>query len=322
MAGLGRCAMLSALALASFAAAGHADALRQAPNSRVAMEVPEGFTPSPRFSGFVDEASGASFLIVEMPAIAWDEVKTLGDKTEALEQKGVIETRSVPLAGRGGDYVYITGKQKTQGGDYGKHILILRENGVTAMITANIPPQALESGKITAAQVERAFASATVKAEAAKGRDLFTLAYLGPFKESLSILGSSKAYSLSGKLPEPGSQTAAKEPVFVVAPSVDKAQIADVKTAATNFFRSFAGVTEQQLKSEKPVSIGGLKGYEVVGEGKNVKGGGEAGVYVVMLSVQGGGYYVMAGSAPAGEMGTYLPEFQKIAGGFQPKPAD
>jgi hypothetical protein len=315
-------AMLSALALGPLAAAAHADAVRQAPNSRIAMEVPRSFTGSTRFSGFVDEGSGASFLIIEMPAVAWNELRTLADKKEALEQKGVIETRTAALAGRNGEYVYIIGKQKTQAGDYGKHILVMRENGVTAMITANLPPQALESGKVTVAQVERAFVTATVRDEAAKGRDLFTLSYLGPFKESLSILGSSKAYSPSGKVPEPGSESAGKEPVFVVAPSVDKAQLGDVKVAAQSFFRKFAGMTEQQVKSEKPVTIAGLKGYEIVGEGTNGKDGSQSGVYVVLLSVEQGGYYVMAGSAPTSDMATHLPEFQKIVLGFQPKPAD
>ncbi len=315
------CAASFVLAL-MLGGAAFADNLRQAPGSHIAIEVPDGFVASPRFSGFVDEASGASFLIVEMPAIAYDEVKKIGEKTDALAQKGVVETRTAELPGRSGEYVYIVGKQKTQAGDYGKHILIMRENGTTAMITANIPPQAIETGKVTSAQVERAFVTATVKAEAAKGRELFALSYLGPFRESLSILGSSKAYSLTGKVPEPGSGGAANDPVFVVSPSVDKAQIKDVKGAAQNFFRTFAGLTGQRVISEKEVSIAGLKGYEIVGQGENPKAGAMSGVYIVLLSVDKGGYYMMAGSAPVTDMPRYLPEFQKIAEGFQPQAAD
>src|SRR5262245_59195149 len=54
-------------------AQGAAADIRQAPNSRTALEIPERFQPSDRFSGFIDDQSGASFLIVEMPAIAYEE---------------------------------------------------------------------------------------------------------------------------------------------------------------------------------------------------------------------------------------------------------
>jgi hypothetical protein len=305
-----------AIALCAFASAGLAD-IRQAPNSRTALDVPERFTPSSRFSGFIDDESGASFLIVEMPAVAYEEVKKLGDRADALAQKGVVDTRTAQLPGRGGDYVYIVGKQKTLAGDYGKHILIMREHDVTVMITANIPQQALITQAVTPQQVERAFATATVRAEVAKGNDLFRLSYLGPFKESISIFGSSKAYSLTGKVPEPGSDKAVADPVFVVSPSVDKAEITDIKTVAQNLFHTFAGLTGQEIRSEKPVTIGGLPGYEIIGEGQNQKAGVPSGIYIVLLSGNGGGYYMLAGSARAADMPTYLPEFQKIAGGFE-----
>ena len=310
-------AALSAMALFGLAQSAAAD-IRQAPNSRTALDIPERFQPSDRFSGFIDDQTGASFLIVEMPAVAYEEVKKLGDRADALAQKGVVDTRTAQLPGRSGDYVYIVGKQKTLAGDYGKHILIMREHEVTVMITANIPQQAVDSKAVTPQQIERAFTTATVKAERAQGEELFRLGYLGPFKESISILGSSKAYSLTGKVPEPGSQAAAADPVFVVSPSVDKAEITDIRTAAQNFFRTFAGLSGQEIKSEKPVTISGLAGYEIIGEGQNQKAGVSSGVYIVLLSGDKGGYYMLAGSARASDMPTYLPEFQKIASGFQP----
>ena len=46
------------------------------------------------------------------------------------------------------------------------YILIMRENGVTAIITANIPQNAIEFTTVTPEQIERAFITATVKAEA------------------------------------------------------------------------------------------------------------------------------------------------------------
>ena len=309
------------LILAVAVGSAEAQTLRQAPNSRIALDVGEDFAPSDRFSGFVDEKSGASFLIVEMPAAAYDEVKRIGDRPEALAQKGVVETAKADLPGRSGEYVYITGKQKTMAGDFDKYILILRENGVTAMITANVPQLALESKAVTLPQVQRALATATVKPEASKGQDLFSLSYLGPFKETVSVLGTSKAYNLTGQVPEPGNPKPNRDPVFVVSPSFDKTQLLDVRSAAQNSFRAIGTLNAHEVKSEKEVTIGGLKGYEIVGEGKDAKTGAQSGIYIVLLSAESGGYYVMAGSAQAGDMANYLPEFQKIAMSFQPKAA-
>lgn len=313
------CAQAALLFMAASIGAVEAQTLRQAPNSRIALEVSENFVPSDRFSGFIDEKSGASYLIVEMPAAAYDEVKRIGDRPEALAQKGVVETAKTDLPGRTGEYVYITGKQKTLAGDFGKYILVLRENGVTAMITANVPQRALETNVIALPQIQRALVTATVKEKAIKGQDLFSLSYLGPFKETISVLGTSKAYNLTGQVPEPGKPKPNLDPVFVVSPSVDKTQLVDVKSAAQNSFRAIGGLSAHEVKSENEVTIGGLKGYEIVGEGRDAKSGSQAGVYIVLLSADSGGYYVMAGTAQAGDMVNYLPEFQKIAMSFQPK---
>jgi hypothetical protein len=299
--------------------AGLADAARQAPNSRVAIELPESFKPSDRFSGFVDEISGASFLVVEMPAVAYEEVKAIGDKPDALAQRGIIETQKTPLPQRSGEYVYITGKQKTPAGDYSKHIMVTREYDVTVMVTGNVPQNALDSGALSAQQIERAFTSVAVKAEAARGEQMFALTYLGPFKETLSIMGNSKVYSLTGKIPEPGAATTTQEPVFVISPSVDKAPLEDVKASAKNSFRVIGNLSGHEVKGEKDITIGGLNGYEIVGEGDDPKTGLRSGLYVVLLSGASGGYYVMAGIASATGMQTYLPEFQKIAMGFEPR---
>jgi len=80
-------------------------------------------------------------------------------------------------------------------------------------------------------------------------------------------------------------------------------------------------LSAHEVKSEKEITVAGLKGYEIVGEGDDPKTGARSGLYVVLLSGSTGGYYVMAGIAPAVGMPEYLPEFQKIAMGFEPKTA-
>ena len=84
--------ILAAFAVSCSAPSAQAE-LRQAPNSRVAIDLDARFVPSNRFSGFTDEQSGASFIIVEMPPQAYNELKHIGDSPEALATRGLTEAQ-------------------------------------------------------------------------------------------------------------------------------------------------------------------------------------------------------------------------------------
>lgn len=293
------------------------DELRQAPNSRVAIAPGDSFMPSDRFTGFIDEKIGASYVIVEMPAVAYDELTKTTNLVEEFTRGGLIEVVRRPLPERQGEFVYLTGKQKTSAAEYAKYVLVMRQDGVTGMITANIPLEALRDKNITEEQVKTALATATIKSDAGEAVELFKLSYLGEFKPSFTVMGTSKLYSLSGQIPEEGEDRLAKEPVFMVSPSIDKREIKDIKAVALHSFSSFGNFQDHKIESEKPVTIGGLEGYEIVGQAKFVQTGRDVGVYMVMLRGAKGGYFVMFGTTNDDTMATYLPEFQKMAASFE-----
>ena len=56
------------------ARAAHAE-VQQAPGSRVAIDLPTGFTPARAYSGFENAALSSSFVIMGMPGEAFDQVK-------------------------------------------------------------------------------------------------------------------------------------------------------------------------------------------------------------------------------------------------------
>ncbi len=294
-----------------------AEAYRQPPNSRVAMEIGGRFTASGRFTGFLDETTGTSFVIAEMPAQAYDEVKKLADQPAALASKGIVETRKSTLPGRGGEYVYLTGIQRTPMGDYAKFLLIMREHDVTAMITANVPMAALKNKTISRKRVERVLRSATVRPRTARTAELFRLGYLGRFREALSLMGTSKAYNLTGRPPEAGVNRLGT-PLFIVSPSLDKLEVPDIKAAALKAFRTLGGFRKHEVARESKVTIGNLRGYAITGEGEAIKSGRKTAIYLVMLAGKKGGYFIMVGTAPAEEANAYLPEFRKMAASFKP----
>ncbi len=120
---------LAVAAFALLAPVSHAQAtLRQSPGGRISVDLGAAFAPSDRFSGFVDQSTHASFAVVELPASAYDKLKTIPDSKEALANEGFEGTEKAELKGREGTYIYLTGKQNRPAGDVTKFVLIfLRE---------------------------------------------------------------------------------------------------------------------------------------------------------------------------------------------------
>ncbi|WP_125461826.1 hypothetical protein [Rhodomicrobium sp. R_RK_3] len=309
----------AALAGAAFAVPAHSEP-RQAPNSRIALDLGGTFAPSDRFAGFVDEATGASFVIVEMPSATYEELKKIAEYPEALAGQGLTGAALSELPGRKGEYIYFTGKQQQQGGEVSKYVLILRENNITAMITASIPKTALDAGKFDKAGIETVLANAAVMDRPAKAADLFRLGYLGPFKESFGLAGTSKAYSPSGRVPGPNENLLLVEPMLFISPSIDNRVVIDAKLAALRSFQSFGGLKDRKINSENPVTIGALSGYQVIGEAADEGTGSKIGIYLVMLAGNPDGFYAIVGTSPLAAMDKFLPELEKVVASFEPIP--
>lgn len=295
----------------------HAQALRQAPGSRIAMELDNAFVASSQFTGFLDENSGASIVIDEMPAQAYDEVKKLADQPAALANKGIINVRKA-LLDRPGEYVYLTGWQRIASGGYAKFLLIMRENGVTAVITANVPENALQQQIITQEQIEHALLTATVRTEHPQTSAQFMFGYIGELKEIPGFIGSSKAYSLSGRSPDRSNTLDAPEPLLVVAPSLDRKIVSDLKDMTLSSFNTLGGFKEHRLISAYDVVAGRMKGYAITGEARDIETGMKSGIYVVIFAGQMGGHYMIVGTCSIEDVKTYMPEFEKIITSFKP----
>ncbi len=139
---------------------------QQAPGGHIALMIGEHFAPSDRYMGFVHEESGASIVLTELPADAFDGLSQLENAAETLAAQGVSGVTQHTLPGRAGDYMYLRGSQNTQLVEYSKYILIFRESGMTGMVNVSIPRAALTSGRITSREIEKILKSAEVKADA------------------------------------------------------------------------------------------------------------------------------------------------------------
>lgn len=88
---------------------------QQAPNSRVVLDLPPGYTPSTLFSGFQNDSSGVSFIILEAPVGEYDKMAR-GFTADELAKRGVTDARKSELA-RTDPHVYMRAQQMSAAGD-------------------------------------------------------------------------------------------------------------------------------------------------------------------------------------------------------------
>lgn len=282
----------------------------QAPGSRIVMDLPAGFSVSPTFSGFVHAPSGATIILLEVPASAYPDM-VRGLSPEKLASRGV-ESAKLGKLDRQGEYVYIIAEQPTAAGTYAKYVLLFRQGHVTALISASIPKTALESGSLEAADFERLLASAHLSPEAATAKKPYVLGYTGPFQDTGAFVGQTHFYSISGK----PLQAEVEAPTLIISASLGGDRIEDLDDAGRAGISALAPGRELQDIDSQSLTVSGLEGIEHVIE----PSGSDGGIYQVLLRGKEGGYYRIIGTAPASEWPALLPEFRKIALSITPRP--
>jgi hypothetical protein len=289
--------------------------MRKPASGRITLRIGPSFRPSDRFPGFVDDNSSTSFVIMEFPFDSYEQMKSLGENPVAMAAQGVAEVQQRQLPGRTGDYIYFTGLQKTALVDYAKYFLIFRQNGVAAMITVNVPKVALQTRAISVADIEYALTSAAVADETNLALAAFHLGYMGPFEEDLSLIGNTRGYRL--KSPPAGGE-AAPPPYFLIAPSIHKLPVKEIEATARKAYESIDLFKAPVVTSLRHVRIAGRRGVEITGDANHAPTGEAAGLYLLLIARNHGGYFRLAGYCPKAEFAVYLPEFRKIADSFLP----
>jgi hypothetical protein len=296
----------------------------QAAGSKVMLDVPNGFVPATQFSGFTDPKTNASIVILDMPPQAFVEMSKDPDAAKGLAfaQKGIKNIVPAELK-RPDKHFFFRGEQETPAGDYAKFMLIFGSADGTAVISVNVPNDALVQGTYKAADFETMLTTAAIAATAAATKDLFKLEYLGAFKSAGRLAGTALIYSLDGKggpdhptPPKQGEKPAAR-PAVIIAPSYDKREIKDMAAFSRMALGTMIDVTSAKIMGSQAAVIDGLDAYELTAAGRDLKSGNEIAVHQVVLTKKDGTYYRFVGLAPANEAATYLEEFKKIANSFK-----
>src|SRR5258706_3490531 len=288
--------LLAGLA-AGFAVSPAQAIVMQPPGSRVALNLPVGYEPSDLFTGFVNQATGAAIIILEIPASGY-EVLANGLTPDALAGKGVTAVKAGRLD-RSGEYLYMTAEQSSLAGTFAKYFVLFREADVTALVSANIPKDSVASGETRSEDVERMLASAHLAPSIEAAKPLYVLGYSGPFKDAGVFLGRARLYTTDGKMQPP--QVAMKQPNLIVAPSLDKRKIQSLDTTGRLALAGLDPERDVQAVEARELAIGGLKGVEHISPPGMAGAGEGSGIYQAILAPEGGGYFRIVGTAPAAE---------------------
>jgi hypothetical protein len=287
-----------------------AQELRAIPGSRVAIGVPENFAVSDRFAGFIDATSNASVVVLDVPAVGYEQMAA-GLTPDALASRGIMNAKRGPLAGRAEPYVYFTAEQASPIGLILKYLLLARTGEHAALITVNVPRDKVGAGAPDAASVEAMLAKATIRVEAAAVASAYQLAYLGPLRDAGTVGGSSRIYTIDGQGPAASPQPG--RVLFLVAPSLSTAPVVDLAATADTMLKQISGTSEIEVTRRSRLTISGHEAIEHVATAKTGNGKVPIRLVQVMLSNPKGGYIRMIGQAPEAEAEKLLPEFQKIA---------
>jgi hypothetical protein len=284
---------------------------QQAPNSRVVLDLPPGYVPSPLFAGFQNDTTGVSFIILEAPVAEYEKMAA-GFTPEELAKRGITDVKKAELT-RTDPHVYMRAHQKSAAGEYAKFFVLFRTTDQTVLVSVNAPQRSIADGSVKPADIEATLGTAKTTEKAAV-RDLYSLTYLGPFKEAGTLVGTSKVYTLDGSLePERAGETRS---AFMVAPSLDKRPVTEPKKQSVALLASLPGYKNFKPGETHEINIGGLDGIELDGEALDVDDDKPIHLYQAMLMGKDGGYFRLIGIATQEDKATISAEFPKIAHSF------
>jgi hypothetical protein len=291
----------------------HAEVV-QAQNSRVIFDVPNGFVSAKQFAGFQNDALQTSFVVVDMPAAAYDQLKT-GLTPEGLAAKGVMAAKPGTLA-RADDYIYLTAEQKSPIGVIAKFLLVLRDTTTTAFITGNVPKAMITDGTIDTDTIEKILASASFAPAALPAKPAFSLSERGRFTDAGAFMGTARLYTLDGKI-DPAMKTPGRA-VFIVGPSLDLRPVGDLRAVSRLAMEQMAAATNIKITSTDDVTISGLQGVAIKATAKTTETPAfPLAIYQVILVRPEGGYFRMIGRTSEIDPTQTMAEFERMARSFK-----
>jgi hypothetical protein len=289
-------------------------------SSVIGLVPPEGMTPSRTFAGF-EHSSGASIVLVDLPAEAYDALA--GRFTpDGLRPIGfVMRGDSVLLSIAGGEGMLARGYQEAHGVRFRKWIAILRGPAVTGMVTVQIPEG--EAG-ISDAAVEATLQTIAFRPAQSMEDQIAALPYavgdLAGFRIVRGLLGNSLLLTDGPKDIDPEGD----QPMVVVAHSLGAAWTAGQDVAfARKAAAGIAGLEEIAITSERQSESASTIIVRLRGHGRDASNG-QPRLFAQTILFHGSDYIRVIAITPP-ERAEALDRAERLAGSISmhgPSPTD
>lgn len=290
----------------------------QVPGTAVSLTPPEGFKASQLFTGFEQQASGASIMVTEMPIPKAQQKEVIEklNSADALNVRGIrlLDRQDTIINGQQGKLLLVS--QEVQGTAFLQWIAILTQGDRAVMIVTPFP-------KAQAKTLQEPLRQAILSLKWAPTIQTDPLAGL-PFRFTpagdLKIwqrMSSMVALTQNG-VHSPSPRAAAK-PLLLVGSAYQEIQIIDI----AQFSRKHLQQLSTQIQNLAEVSgdrktIAGQKAFEIVAQGVDSSTKIPLTVYLTIITTERT-YYIVQGFVPKADSKKYLPIFRTIAESVRPK---
>jgi len=283
------------------------------PGTRVSLIVPDGFAVSDRFPGLVSEDAVSAIMVSEIPGPV--EKVRAGMTGEALAARGMQLLRSEEVTVDGRDGLLVHARQASAAGvDLRRWIVVFGAADGSVMIAASTPRAfedrlgatlqgTLISAKWNPAEILDPYAGLG-----------FTLAEAGSLKIS-DRLPSMISFTRGGHR----GALAPDEPLLLAGSSFAPLAATDLEGFARRRLDDVAELEEQEVLSERALTLGGLPAYELVVAARDRRTGASMKVYQALV-VDGDRFFLVQGLVAAENAEEFIPQFREIAHSFRRTP--
>lgn len=278
--------------------------------TKISIVPPVDFTNASNFAGFQQDSSGASIMIVDIPAPFSEIAKAFTKEGLQTQMMELLEKEELIIGSN--NAILVKGEQQAYGNTYNKYTLAFGSEEESILINGTYLKTDEEN---LAAAMKKSLLSVLYDAD----KEInpfdtvdFEIATAGTDMVFVKNVGPTLLFSREGTIPS----TAPDKAVFIAAKSFSELEILDKKAYSENRITQNP-ITIDTIKSNIPIEIDGLKGYEIVAEGKTKTKHIPVEVYQIML-FSDSIYYILIGSSEA-DYEKNLTAFKTIAKSFKRK---
>jgi hypothetical protein len=276
--------------------------------TKYSMIVPSGYKKSLNFTGFQNDKTGGSILLVEIPGPFDTVIRALTPETFRSERMEFISSDTLIINGE--NAVLFKLKQPGNGIVYNKMVLVFGDKERTVVVNSITPENSQES------EPELREALFSISFNKDQGEDPLDAAPYSVNTEGTGLkvvryMAGTLFYSEDGKMPT-------KTATLMVGNSLGATSITDQKTYAEQRLKKLPRGEFLVIRDSKPLTIDNMTGYEIVAFGKSEENKPSL-VYMTMLFNSDGGYYIILGNAEE-NFPAYEEKFRKVALSFKRKP--